>query len=923
MHSLVDAMCEFLTYSRSPSSLRQIIFRMLIRLLRRLRYMNSIHPQGLGIKEDWLISLNEEMKMWKSKENSSGALYSSYIQDGVELINSALLPWDVKEQIPNKLSVETPEWMQAMFKSMIFLHYFRHEGRLISELEEEAKSLLSHNQWETIIILDNLTEEKRSKVYDILSQYKLRVINKDLDIQFVENKCVIFADGYNLQYYQETEFGEEEKKDVPEEDAKEPDTYQCSQCTFENPISNTVCEICGNPKPAATSGDDQVDSIQTNIKEIERKLNANKRESINELCKAINGATDCTSKIYEGTEDDQKIIEIALSKRMLSEDGSLNEQTNKAFEEIWVYLKDWLGEDMHAVKTAFIELAKKSPFELYKNLEQKGIDLWLQNGLSVVATPLPLKQLEAIVEFAEYKICQETRAALYIPPAFIRFPIEKVISINYQQEYPSKEIRDLPLAVIRYNWAIIKVFNQYISEAIRLSNLSEHTLLPKNSLTLSLSSALTELRSLIMLPVKIEMQQNVFDKTAVQRETAPKVQLERLKLIDQPKKASNFYKSLDQLKDINAALLRPPKPQGSDPFIAFEVVLKGELVVGEAGPYRQFFADVSKEIQNPLSELLCPSPNNKEHFGEGTDKYVIRPSSNSATHLQMYEFLGLLMGCCARTGTRMTLDLPSFFWKPLVGENLRVEDLALIDTPVYEMLKLMENASQELFEESFENFCTRLSDGSVIDLKPNGHNIPVTYETKDEFIALVLNARFNESSKQSQALRTGLAKLVPLGLLNLVTWRQLEEWVCGKPHVDIELLKRHTRYSGGLTDTSPRVIWFWESMKEFSPEERLKFIKFSWGQERLPCNDEDFERTNTRLMIKPAMNAEHKDGSLPKADTCFFNLEIPDYSSKEILKERLRYAILTDCESMNADNPVSEQHEAGMNREEHFSGDEE
>lgn len=108
-------------------------------------------------------------------------------------------------------------------------------------------------------------------------------------------------------------------------------------------------------------------------------------------------------------------------------------------------------------------------------------------------------------------------------------------------------------------------------------------------------------------------------------------------------------------------------------------------------------------------------------------------------------------------------------------------------------------------------------------------------------------------------------------------------------------------------------------MKEFSPEERLKFIKFSWGQERLPCNDEDFERTNTRLMIKPAMNAEHKDGSLPKADTCFFNLELPDYSTKEVLKERLRYAILTDCESMNADNPVSEQHEAGMNREEHFS----
>lgn len=732
-------------------------------------------------------------------------MYSSYIQDGVELINTALLPWDCKENISNKLFVETPDWMQSMFKSMSFLHYFRHEGSLIPEIEEEAKSLLSHNQWETVIILENLAEEKQAKVCDILNQYKLRIINKEQDIQFLGDKCVIFADGYSLQYYQETDFGEEEKKEVPDEDSKEPDSYQCSICTFENPMSNTVCEMCGSPKPApAASKDEENDPSKTSVREIERRLNDNKKEALAELCKAIIGATDCTTKLYD--VESNEIINSALFQRMFRTDGTLNEETSKGFEQIWAYLKDWLDDDMHKAKDKFIGFAKVSALDVYKTLEQKGFDLWLQKGLNVIDRPLNVKQLEAIVEFAEYKICQETRAALYVPPAFIRFPLENVKSINYQQEFPSKEIRDLPLEVIRYNWAIIKVFNRHISEAIKLSNLSEHTLLPKGSLTLSLSSALTELRSLIMLPVKIEMQQNVFEKTAVPRETAPKVLLERLKMIDQPKKASNFYKSLDQLKDINAALLRPPKPQGSDPFIAFEVVFKGELVVGEAGPYRQFFADVSKEIQNPISDLLCPSPNNKEHFGEGTDKYVIRPSSNSATHLQMYEFLGLLMGCCARTGTRMTLDLPSFFWKPLVGENLRFEDLNLIDTPVAEMLKLMENATPDLFEESFENFCTRLSDGSVVDLKPNGRNIPVTYENKDEFIALVLNARFSESARQSQAIRYGLAKLVPLGLLNLVTWRQLEEWVCGKPHVDIDLLKRHTRYSGGLGETSNRIV---------------------------------------------------------------------------------------------------------------------
>jgi other hect domain ubiquitin protein ligase E3 len=75
-------------------------------------------------------------------------------------------------------------------------------------------------------------------------------------------------------------------------------------------------------------------------------------------------------------------------------------------------------------------------------------------------------------------------------------------------------------------------------------------------------------------------------------------------------------------------------------------------------------------------------------------------------------------------------------------------------------------------------------------------------------------------------------------------------------------------------------------------------------------------------MLKPSMNNEYGDGALPKADTCFFNLELPEYSSKEIMRDRIRFAILTDCESMNADNPVSEQQEAGLVRAEHFTDEE-
>lgn len=79
-----------------------------------------------------------------------------------------------------------------------------------------------------------------------------------------------------------------------------------------------------------------------------------------------------------------------------------------------------------------------------------------------------------------------------------------------------------------------------------------------------------------------------------------------------------FSMAHDQLQDMDLGLLRPKKPLGAEPHIAFEIVFKNEHVVGEGGPYRQFFADVSKELQpsgleraanQKLLDLLAPCAN--------------------------------------------------------------------------------------------------------------------------------------------------------------------------------------------------------------------------------------------------------------------------------------------------------------------------
>lgn len=58
-----------------------------------------------------------------------------------------------------------------------------------------------------------------------------------------------------------------------------------------------------------------------------------------------------------------------------------------------------------------------------------------------------------------------------------------------------------------------------------------------------------------------------------------------------------FTAAYQQIKNIDLAILRPVKPSGANAHISFDVKFEGEHVVGETGPYKQFFDDISKELQ--------------------------------------------------------------------------------------------------------------------------------------------------------------------------------------------------------------------------------------------------------------------------------------------------------------------------------------
>ncbi|KAF1772112.1 Ubiquitin-associated domain [Phytophthora cactorum] len=357
---------------------------------------------------------------------------------------------------------------------------------------------------------------------------------------------------------------------------------------------------------------------------------------------------------------------------------------------------------------------------------------------------------------------------------------------------------------------------------------------------------------------------------------------------------------------------------------AFKVKFLGEGVNDYGGPYRAVFEQIVDELQmdnvelakgeQGLLPLLIPCPNRRSATGINQDKFLLNPScgtallANGPMALDLHRFLGKLIGTAVRHGLQMGLDLPSLVWRPLAGLEVSRAHLESVDvaaannlTRVEELSTDTETAAQEAEEVlGYLTLSTTLSDGVEVPLVPQGEKMPVTLANRELYVQLVKKTRLTESSQQLAALKDGLASVLPMELAPLFTPRELEVLICGRREVDVDLLHQCTEYSEGADEAMPHVQHFWEVLREMTSEERTSFLRFVWARSRMPNSAKDFPMNFKLQTAQDPGASSQPDLYLPHAQTCFFALRLPAYSSKEVLRTKLLYAI-QNSPNMDAD----------------------
>lgn len=226
----------------------------------------------------------------------------------------------------------------------------------------------------------------------------------------------------------------------------------------------------------------------------------------------------------------------------------------------------------------------------------------------------------------------------------------------------------------------------------------------------------------------------------------------------------------------------------------FEVLFRGEEGIDRGGLLREAMTTVTEELHSFFLPLLVPTANNKNAFGANREKWTINPSSKSPACIAAYEFLGKLMAMCIKSDQIIQLELPSMFWKKLLNMPVRKEDLLQIDAFCLNSLESIVSLPEECFGDFETCYSATLSDGTVVDLIPNGKNIKVPYSKRQEYADMVIQARLNEANMQIEAVKNGFYKLIPQDAYSLFSWEEVEEDICGMHNIDIKALKAMTRY---------------------------------------------------------------------------------------------------------------------------------
>lgn len=275
-----------------------------------------------------------------------------------------------------------------------------------------------------------------------------------------------------------------------------------------------------------------------------------------------------------------------------------------------------------------------------------------------------------------------------------------------------------------------------------------------------------------------------------------------------------YYKSAEEMK-----------------YGKLNIRFNGEEGVDAGGVTREWFQVLARGMFNPDWALWQPVAADRTTFHPNPLSWI------NGEHLLYFKFIGRIIGKALHEGRVLDAHFSRAVYKRLLGKEPNLKDLESMDLDYYKsLLWILENDITDVISEDFSVVEEQFGEEKVVDLIPNGRNIPVTDENKREYVNAQVRYRLTTSVReQLENFVRGFHDIIPAELIAIFDEQELELLISGLPEIDVDDWRANTEYHN-YTANSPQVTWFWRIVRGMSNEEKAKLLQFVTGTSKVPLN---------------------------------------------------------------------------------------
>jgi hypothetical protein len=330
-----------------------------------------------------------------------------------------------------------------------------------------------------------------------------------------------------------------------------------------------------------------------------------------------------------------------------------------------------------------------------------------------------------------------------------------------------------------------------------------------------------------------------------------------------------------------------------DLFKELKINFLGEICYDAGGIFREWFTTIFKALESEKLKLFIVSET--QEFS-----YIINPFlKHNQENFKYFSFIGKLLGKALLDNITINVCFNKLIYKMILQEDITYDDLIFIDKELYKSLKNLKDLvttsySDDIYDGLYIYYSVDIKDTNNkmhnLDLVENGSEKPV--KNINDYINKRISLMKGLYEPFIQKIRESLFNLIPKDVIQKFTSDELELLINGRPFIDLEDWRQNTIYKTPYNNNHKLMLWFWDILESLSQKELSNLLMFSTGTSRVPFGGFSCLESNrgniSKFTIEYVPYTKGKNKFI-KAHTCFNRLDIPNYDTKEELKEAIKY----------------------------------